>query len=310
MLSVILPTRNPHPERLRRTLAALAAQSLPVANWELIIVDNASDRPWALPPGTPSQARIVREETSGLTPARLRGVRESTGETIVFVDDDNVLQPEYLAVVERMFAAEPQLGAAGGPVRPEWEAFPPDWALEFSGRLALRDFGATFLRCTGGAGIAWPTFAPVGAGMCVRRAAFQIYAGAVEADPRRMELDRKKGSLASGGDNDIVFTMLHAGWDVAYSPALHLTHLIPAARLDPDYLARLNQGVMRTWVRVLHLHGQCPWPAISPATVPLRAFRTWLRLRAWRRPAARIRWHATLGQFQGQADLSPATLRP
>src|SRR5207253_8452559 len=45
-LTVILPTRNPHPERLRRTLAGLAAQTLAPTQWEVLVIDNASDRPW------------------------------------------------------------------------------------------------------------------------------------------------------------------------------------------------------------------------------------------------------------------------
>ena len=37
-------------------------------------------------------------ERLGLTPARLRGIRESRGELLVFVDDDNVLERDYLEV--------------------------------------------------------------------------------------------------------------------------------------------------------------------------------------------------------------------
>ena len=305
-LCVILCAHHPHAGRLARTLAGLAAQSLPLVDWELLFVDNGSAPPLAPDLAWHPRARVLREPTLGLTPARLAGIRAATAPVLVFVDDDNVLDPNYLAAAVERFAASPTLAAAGGPVVPEWETPPAVWTEEFHGLLALRDLGPTTQVAPGGPLAPWPTFAPVGAGLVIRRSHACAYAEQIARDPRRRALDRAGASLASGGDNDLVFTTLHAGGDVAYFPELRLTHLIPAARLDAAYLARLNQGIMRTWVRVLHLHGQCPWPAITPVTVPLRAARTWLRLRAWRSPDARIRWHATVGQFQGQADLTYA----
>lgn len=305
VISVVLPTRNPHLGRLLRTLHGLRQQSLLRGKWELIVVDNGSMPPFA--PGShillaELGARVVNETHPGLTAARLAGLRAVHGEIVVFVDDDNVLAPGYLEAVADHFAAAPTLGAAGGPVVAEWESAPSDWTREFHGLLALRDLGAEPQLARGGPHVPWPAFAPVGAGLAIRRQHVLAYAEAVARDPLRRSLDRSGGSLASGGDNDLVFTALHADGDVAYFPELHVTHLIPAGRLDPAYLARLNRGIMRTWVRVLALHGQCPWPAIPRWTVPLRAARAWLRRRAWQSPAARIRWSGDLGQFEGQAD--------
>ncbi len=305
-VSVILPTRNPAPGRLAQTFAGLAAQTLPRAQWEIVVVDNASQPPLAigaevragLPP-----VRVLVETKLGLTPARLAGIAAARGEVLVFVDDDNVLDPDYLAAVVRRFAELPSLGAGGGPIRPQWETPPPEWTREFHGLLALRERGIAIEVAQGGADARWPEFAPVGAGLAVRRRFALAYAQAVAHDPRRAALDRAGASLASGGDNDLVFTVLHAGGDVGYFPELKLTHLIPAQRLAPEYLARLNRGIMRTWVRVLGLHGQSPWPAIARFTVPLRQLRAWWRFRAWQSAAHRIRWQGACGQLEGQADL-------
>ena len=302
-LSVVIPTRNPHPERFRRTLEGLAAQTFEHARWETLLIDNASDQPWDPPPdlvtALPHFRRVV-EPQLGLTPARLRGLAEAQGSVIVFVDDDNVLVPDYLVGVARQFESHPGLGAAGGPVLPKFESPPAEWTREFWPLLALRDSGEQSLVCRGGLGVTWPAFAPVGAGLCLRRQAAEPYLRAIANDPRRKLLDRRGAALASGGDNDIVFAALHAGWDVGYFPELSLTHLIPSNRLDPAYLGRLNEAIMRTWVLVLHIHGQCPWPAVRPWTVPLRSARAWLRTRAWTTPANRIRWMGRRGQFRGQ----------
>ena len=306
MISVVISTRNPNPERFTRTLDGLARQSLDRSAWELVVVDNGSTPPLS----HQSQplldllcAIILVERLPGLTPARLAGIRAARGDILVLVDDDNVLAPDYLATVAVRFAESITLGAAGGPVVPAWETQPAAWTAEFHGLLALRDLGPSPQVARGGASALWPNFAPVGAGLAIRRTHARAYAAALSTNTHRRSLDRSKASLASGGDNDLVFTTLHAGGDVAYFPDLRLTHLIPSSRLTPDYLARLNEGIMRSWVRVLALHGQCPWPPIPRWTVHLRALRAWFRFQAWRTPSHHIRWRGAVGQFQGQADL-------
>jgi glycosyltransferase involved in cell wall biosynthesis len=291
---------------MARTLDGLARQTLAVPTWELIVVDNGSSPPLAAQPEIKrfARARLVIEPHAGLTRARLRGISEARGELIVFVDDDNVLAPDYLDQVHRLMTVCLNSGAAGGKVDAEWESLPPAWTSPFHGLLALADHGDTRLVAPGAPGAPWPPFAPVGAGLAVRRTHALAYAAAIRSSPARLDLDRRSGSLSSGGDNDLVFSILHAGADVIYEPALVLTHLIPAGRLDPHYLSRLNRGIMRSWVRVLALHGQCPWPPIPRWTVPVRAARAWVRRRAWNSTADSVRWFGDLGQFEGQADLA------
>ncbi len=309
VISVILPTHNPDPGRLARTIAGLRAQTLPVAAWELVIVDNAStatagleslDLAWH------PRARVVREETPGLTAARLRGFAETAGELLVLVDDDNVLADDYLERSAACMAGDADLGAIGGASRPAFESTPPAWVREFDGLLALRDLGDQAIRATwrGSDPRDYPVCAPIGAGMALRRSGATAYAQAVAADSRRRALDRTGTHLRSGGDNDLVMTILESGHSVAYRPELLLTHLIPASRTSRDYLGRLNRAMTRSWVGVLALHGIRPWPGIARATVPLRCWRSWWRAGAWRGPAEWVRWQGQCGQFEGQGDLS------
>lgn len=309
LLSVILPTHNPHRVRLARTLAGLRAQTLPTHSWELLVVDNASIPPLAaaeLAPDAPANLRVVRETQLGLTPARRRGIAETRGEFIVFVDDDNVLAPDYLDQVAAIFFAHPKLGALGGKSVGEFETPRPAWwQPEFDGLLALRDLGAAPQLCaslhdarTGRN--EYPPCAPIGAGMALRHAALDAWL----ADATTAALpDRRGGALSSSGDNDIVLSVLRAGWSVGYFPALALTHLIPSGRVQPDYLARLNRGIASSWVQVLHKHDANPWPPIAPWTVPLRQLKAWFAYHAWTGPAAHIRWQGACGHFEGLARL-------
>ncbi len=305
MLSVIIPSHNPHPLRLTRTLAGLRAQTLPADEWEVILVDNASTPSLAtqelnsLPLGN---LRIVAEPRLGLSHARRRGFLEARGEIFILVDDDNVLAPDYLAHVQTLFAAQPRVGALGGRSLPEFESPPAPWQKEFFSLLALRDPGSSSvienLRSQNSNRDEYPLHAPIGAGMALRRSAAQAWLD--HADPAAFT-DRLGNDLSSSGDNDIVIHSLRSDWDVAYFPELVLTHLIPATRLDPAYLARLNRGIQKSWLQLLLRHGLSDWPPVAHWTVPIRQLKAWFTHRAWSSPAARIRWHGACGHFEGRS---------
>ena len=311
--SVIIPAHNPHPGRLRKTLRGLQVQTLPADRWETLLVDNAST---AFPAAAdyagdaPANLRLIHESALGLTPARLAGLRAARAPLVVMVDDDNILAPGYLAEIVRLFASRPRLGAAGGKSVPEFETPPAPWQHEFFNLLALRDLGeaeiteATF-RPAGADHNEYPLCAPIGAGMGLRREAALAWVAEVEHDARRRRLDRTGRALVSGGDNDLVMTLLEHGWTLGYFPTLSLTHLIPAGRLEVPYLARLNRAIQRSWVQVLDLHDANPWPRIPRWTVPLRQLKAFWAHQAWRSTAHRLRWQGICGHFEGRAELPP-----
>jgi glycosyltransferase involved in cell wall biosynthesis len=309
-LSVIIPTHNPDPVRLVRTLRGLVAQTLPATEWEAILVNNASTRwPDAAFFAEAGLARlsIVQESTLGLTSARQRGFAAAQGDLAVLVDDDNVLAPTYLAETLALFAAHPRVGALGGKSVPEFEAPPPAWTREFFPLLALRDLGAVPLfspplRPAGATHNHYPLCAPIGAGMALRRAAWEAWLRSRNGAGFALS-DRRGEELTSGGDNDLVLCTLRAGWEVAYFPSLSLTHLIPAGRLDLSYLARLNRGIQKSWMQVLALHEANPWGPLSPTGAALRKIKAWFTHCPWSSPAARIRWQGVCGHFDGRAHL-------
>lgn len=305
-LSVVMPAHNPDPERLRRALLGLRIQTLPASEYETLLIDNASVRfpgVSSIADVAPGNFTVIREPAPGLTFARRAGFGAARGECAVLVDDDNVLAPGYLAECLRLFGAHPQLGALGGKSLPEFTAPPPEWAREFFPLLALRDLGpnpiiAAALRPAGAARSEYPACAPIGAGMALRRPAWQAWLDARGAGPELS--DRRGGELTSGGDNDIVFCAMRAGWGAGYFPSLSLTHLIPASRLDAGYLARLNRGIQKSWMQVLARHGANPWTPLTPGGARLRKFKAWVAHRPWRSPAARIRWQGACGHFDGR----------
>lgn len=305
VISVLIPAHNPHPGRLQRTLRALRAQTLSPDQWETVLVDNASDPALAPADWTvhgPANLRLVAEPATGLSHARRRGFLAGTGEFFVLVDDDNELAPDYLAEVRRLLEAHPKVGVLGGRSLPEFETPPEPWVREFDGLIACRDLGTAPLVSTGLRQPAtgrndYPLFAPIGAGMALRRAAAQAWLGQA---PDSSLPDRKGGELSSGGDNDIVLAAMEAGWEAAYFPSLRLTHLIPAFRTTRDYLGRLNRGIQRSWMQVLAKHDASPWAPLAPGSVRLRCAKAWFTHRAWSSPAAHVRWQGACGHFEGR----------
>lgn len=308
-LSVIICTHNPRIDYLTRVLTALSQQTLSLAQWELLIIDNGSSVPLntRLDLSWHPHARIVREDQLGLTTARLRGFRESTGELMVYVDDDNVLAADYLAHVVQLFDQFDALGALGGKSMPEFEVEPAPWIDEFYTVLALRDFGEQPLIREGDLGGVtrhrYPEFAPAGIGLALRRRAFRAYVERVSSSPQRLALGRTGKQLTSGEDNDIILTLMNAGWGVGYFPQLQLTHLIAASRINWRYLARLNHAASRSWVQVLNVHGICPWQKIPSWTVLPRKLKALMRHQPWRGHSAYVRWAGVCGLLDGQAIL-------
>ena len=305
VISVIIPTHNPHPDRLRRTLRALRAQTLPTERWETVIVDNASVPALTFADWSaqgPANLRLVTEPAPGLSHARRTGFLAGTGGIFVLVDDDNELAPDYLVETLRLFAAHSRVGVLSGRSLPEFEQTPEPWVREFDSLIACRNLGDTPLISQGLRNPAtgrndYPSFAPIGAGMALRRAAAQCW---LDQRSHNALPDRQSGNLSSSGDNDIVLCTMRAGWEVGYFPALSLTHLIPASRLEPAYLARLNRGIQQSWMQVLTLHEANPWPPLTPAGAALRRLKAWFNHRAWSSPAARIRWQGACGHFEGR----------
>jgi len=302
-LTVVIPAHNPDPGRLRDTLLGLRAQTLPADRWDTTLIDNASAR-WPEPAFftgcAPANFAIVHEPTLGLSAARRAGLRAATGEFAVFVDDDNVLAPDYLEQALACFARLPRLGAAGGRTLPRFEVEPDAWQREFFPLLALRDLGemellSHGLRPHGAARNEYPPFAPIGAGMVLRRAAWETW---LQSDSDLS--DRRGAELTSAGDNDIVLTLMKNDWEVGYFPELSLDHLIPAQRLEPAYLARLNCGIQQSWMRVLTRHDANPWLPLGRGGATLRKLKAWFTYRAWSGPAARIRWRGACGHFDGR----------
>jgi glycosyltransferase involved in cell wall biosynthesis len=308
-LSVVICTHDPRREYLERVLAALQQQSLPRQSWDLTVVDNASSPPVAAfidlswHPGS----RLVEEAELGITFARLRGIRESRADVMVFVDDDNVLAPDYLAQALEIATRWPTLGAWGSSIiEPEFEKEPPDALRPYLGWLALRsqtrpgwsnnpkDHGCI----------------PWGAGMCVRRVVAAAFVDGCAANPLWRVLGRRgKNYLIAGEDDLLALSSSHVGMGWGIFPTLKLHHLISSSRLTHEYIYRMaeERAISNALLKFL-FNPDHPRPRIQPLRLGYHNVRLLLRgpavkrgvlnaqARGTRRVAEIIRRHTEIRQ--------------
>lgn len=100
-LSVIIPTYN-RKESLRTTLQALAHQTYPAEQFEVVVVSDGSTdgtnaflREYAV--NTLHTLRIIVQANGGPARARNRGIELAQGDIIIFLDDDVEARPTFLA---------------------------------------------------------------------------------------------------------------------------------------------------------------------------------------------------------------------
>jgi glycosyltransferase involved in cell wall biosynthesis len=235
--SIIICAHNPRPNYFDRVLQALRDQTLTPEKWELLIVDNASKA--ALAPrwdiSWHPHGRHIREEELGLAAARRRGMAEAAADILVFVDDDNVLAPDYLSEALSIGQEWPELGTWGaGVISPEFEREPADYLKPYLVCLAIRDYKRASWSNVPHCQVSIPN----GAGMCVRACVAREYC--LRHDDEKIQISGRKGtSLVSHEDYEVSYLGCSLGFGMGVFPELRMTHLIPKERVSDGYLLRL-----------------------------------------------------------------------
>ena len=114
----MVPTFD-RPEALARTLDALVRMGAPGGPSEIIVVDTGSPDAGAHAVATSRGARYIRCANEGVAAARNRGATEASGELLLFVDDDIVVEETNLRKHEGWHAADMRCLVSG-----HWEFDP------------------------------------------------------------------------------------------------------------------------------------------------------------------------------------------
>jgi GT2 family glycosyltransferase len=273
---------------------------------ELVVIDNAStdDTPAivdefiaraASTAATPTAdaalpIRRVVEPRQGLAQARRRLIEEARTELVAFLDDDVLPDPTWAEAMIRVMDQHPRCGVAGGKVRLKFETGPTKIALRYASFLARQDLGETELL------VSEPTRSLVGAAMCLRKPSV-IATGWLESQSMP---DRQGATLSSGGDNELCIRLRRSGFEIRYTPAAIVDHLIPERRQTVEYLAKLGAGIGSSIPFIKLLAHDAPTPQWAQTQLRLAQTR---QARAmifeWRREYRPIRLAEHEGRVEG-----------
>jgi cellulose synthase/poly-beta-1,6-N-acetylglucosamine synthase-like glycosyltransferase len=110
-VSVVVPVRDGE-SMIAACLDSILATDYPPNRREILVVDNGStDGTAALIRSKP--VRYLREPKPGVSNARNRGIAESTGEILAFVDADCLVEPQWLTELIRPFE-DVEVGSVAG----------------------------------------------------------------------------------------------------------------------------------------------------------------------------------------------------
>ena len=231
-VSVIICYHN-SAARLPETLKHIALQKVPPhIPWEVILIDNNSAD------GTSAVAwkewqkyqisvpfKIVTEPKPGLIYARERGFTEAQFGLLLFCDDDNWLQENYIRHAVEIMDANSNVAILGSQSTAFFETEKPSWFNDFEKAYVV---GKPMQQ----SGIANARSYIAGAGMVIRKAVLQLL---YSLNFKPLLTGRKGKELLSGEDSEISLLVIFLGYDLYYDERLQFTHFIPAGRLSWSY---------------------------------------------------------------------------
>lgn len=241
-IDICICTHNPRLEILRLAINSIAQQVTDPDLISLLLVDNASAPPIdeeLLAPisGRGIACRIVREPRLGLSRARIRAIQETASEWVLFVDDDNELDTDFVNNGFAFIQEHPDVGCFGGRLLLPSNIQPADWVKRYLPYLGIKDEGGTMI-C--GTGEQWGPWEPPGAGAWLHRKVLNEYLHRSQNDKRLFKLGRTgKGNLASCDDSIMMRGSKGVGLMNAYVPTLTLRHHLDTNRFTLRYLVRL-----------------------------------------------------------------------
>jgi len=197
---------------------------------ELLLLDNNStDKTREIGLGFAARfpwIRYINEPVQGHPHTKNRGIRESRGEIVAFLDDDVYLSPCWLTALASSFERHPDVACIGGRVVPHFETDRPKW-LEDDMLIiyGITEFGESER-------VIRPPEVPIGCNMAFRREVFE------QIGDFPTSLGRKPGNLLSNDENYFLLCAAKAGLKIFYSPEAQVSHRIPLLRTTREWILR------------------------------------------------------------------------
>jgi glycosyltransferase involved in cell wall biosynthesis len=247
-ISIVVCTYNGK-DKLSKTLNSIKQLQVN-CNWELIVIDNASND------GTGEFVKeflrdfeldwqLIVEKKPGLIYAKLCGLKVAKYDVLLYCDDDNILDKNYLQIGFELLQKNATIGALGGSGIPVFEKEKPNWFDTYSYSFAvgpqsskdgiLKEYPAELY----------------GAGTFFRKELLLNY---IEKGFQSVLTGRTGTNLVSGEDVELCYLIQLSGYKIGYDHRLIFEHIMPENRMKWDYYIRLKQGISLSVCRLLPYH--------------------------------------------------------
>lgn len=226
---------------LRPLFEKLVQQTLPLDQWEVVLVDNNSpgntreiyDEFMRHYPDFPM--RYVLETHQGLSHARNRSIAESNAPLITFLDDDAYPADDYFEKCCYYLENNKLIQALGSKILLTYEGHIPRWKNKYVDQiLGYYDLGNTIKI------LQWPDY-PRGSNMTFKTSVFHT------VGLFNVELGRKGGNMTGGEEKDL-FARLYQQFPkgVCYVPDAIVYHFVPESRIERSFIRQQAIGIGRS----------------------------------------------------------------
>jgi len=248
-ITIIIPTRN-RAEILKKTLDSINNLNSFDLEWEVLIIDNAStddtkDVVNRISKESNYPIRYIYEKNVGLHFARNRAVTETKSNIVAYLDDDVVVEPNWLkgAVCIR----ENKCEAVIGKILPLWEITPPKYVLEF---LRGGIYGPYSILDCGEKRIHDFKYFFGGNLFILRDIIIKLKGFHPDGFPQKDIIYR------GDGEGGFFRKFSKAGYRCYYEPEAAIYHVIPSERINLNYLKRryYNQGISDSFTKIRKLY--------------------------------------------------------
>ncbi len=235
-ISAIICTYN-RSAFLPRLFDSIEKQSLSKNDFEVIIINNNSTDNTEticrtfIKNNADLAIKYVVEEKQGLSHARNRGVAESTGETLTFLDDDAFLSEIFLETVLGHFQVNPDVDCVGGRIFLHYEDVRPAWVSKYMAEMfGYYDPGSKPF-------VYRSRKFPRGSNMSFRRSVFD------KIGFFNTKLGRTGENMLGSEEKELFFRIHRKGLKSVYVPQALVYHRVPSSRLEIPHVIKQIQGI-------------------------------------------------------------------
>lgn len=235
--SIIFCTYN-REKYIYNALKSIADQDFSFDDYEIVLVNNNStDSTEAICQQFETDYAKVNfryyvETNQGLSYARNRGVKESRGDILVFVDDDATAFEHYLPAIDDFFKKYSRVSACGGPIVPVYETEKPKWLSPYTEQL----LGGALYEGDKVKPFKHEKY-PGGGNSAFRKEVFQKYG------LFNVELGRKGTGLIGAEEKDLYDRLTRGKEEFYYLPQMGIYHYIPAKKLSIAHFNELTYSI-------------------------------------------------------------------